>query len=681
MRRQPLRNIGILAHIDAGKTTLTENLLHLTGAITYPGSVDQGSATTDWQLQEQERGITIGSAAITCRWRGAEITVVDTPGHVDFTMEVERSLRVIEGCVLVVSGPDGVQAQTETVWHQAFRRRIPAIAFINKLDRDGFEPERVEEEIRDRLGIEPLPLVLTARSEGEIVLVDVIRNEARVYGIDGLVRNQRAACERRSLSAEEATARALAIERIVDAVASFDDAFAELALSGEEPPTEMFERAIRRAMSERACLPLLYGVARFGVGVELVADAIVDLLPAPDEVPLPATFDAATGQALGPGGGLADADLAAFVFKTELRPRGERLVFVRVFAGELRRGAALRRLPSRVSARPEEVVTVFAGDADPVPRLGAGMIGGLVWPRGAAAPATGETLGGDDLGATFERIDAPQPVVVVALETYDDVAHERLVELLRELAADDPSLVVGTDRETGRATLSGMGELHLELAVERAARELGMTIRTGRPTVARRRVIVASGRGRAELGEPEITRGRVAIEVAITPVPAGLGHVVRLDAPLPRRADWREALEAGLRAGLGADRGDVLAVVGVELHVIDVVVQGSDIAPVAFRDVACRAVESALAAAGPLEAEPWVSVSIVVPDPAVGRVVGDLARRGARIKGSESRAAFQVLAAEAPLEAMLGFATDLRSMSGGRGLFTMEPSSYEPVDR
>jgi len=680
MARQPLRNIGILAHIDAGKTTLTENLLHATGAIRYPGAVEHGSTATDWLLQEQERGITIASAAISCRWRDVEITIVDTPGHVDFTMEVERSLRVLDGVILVISGPDGVQAQTETVWHQALRRRIPAIATINKIDRPGFEDEQVLADIRERLGIEPVPLYVPCGGEGEIALIDVVEGGVLVWSLDGLVRRQRAAHSRRAMTLAESQLRDDALERLADAVASFDDDFAEEVLSGAPPRPEAIRRALRSAMTAQACLPVLYGAVRFGIGVEQVADAIVELLPAPDEVPPPATYDVVTGQALGQGEGLDPSVPAAFVFKTEMRPRGERLVFVRVFSGHLELGQQLERFPDGGSCRVAEIDRIMGGDTDPVDRLEAGMIGGLAWPRESPAPLTGETLAGAGLAVTFERIDPPQPVISVTVEATDPEAHERVHAYLRELAADDPSLVLSVAARTGQTMLSGMGELHLALAVERAARETGLAIRTGHPVARHRQMIITEGDGRAERSDTFGGRGRVAVEVTVRPIHHGLGDVIRYEAARPRRADWREALEAGLENGIGADGMSDFDVVGIELIVTAIEVSGSDIAPVVFRDAARDAVREALEAAGIEAAEPWVTIGAVVPETVVGRLVGDLARRGARIKGSESRGNSQIVSAEAPLARMIGFATDLRSMSGGRGLFTMEPVGYEPLD-
>lgn len=679
MPREPIRNIGILAHIDAGKTTLTENLLHLTGAIRYPGAVEHGSTATDWLLQEQERGITIASAAITCRWRDVDITIVDTPGHVDFTMEVERSLRVLDGVVLVVSGPDGVQAQTETVWHQAYRRKIPAIALINKLDRPGFDDAAVLGELRERLGVEPVPIFVPIVDEEQVVLIDVLGGDAIVWPVAGLVRRQRARGERRALSDDWARRREAALERIVDAVASHDDAFAERVLAGQVLAREDYHRALRRAIGAQACLPVLYGVARFGVGVAEVADAIVDLLPTPSEVAPPMVYSVATGEQVAGAHALGEAAAAAFVFKTEQRARGERLVFVRIFAGRIAPGQALWRWPGGSPTRAGALVRVMGGDSEPVELLEAGMIGGLLWPVGSDSPLTGETLGGEALGVAFERIHAPQPVITISLEAPDLAGHERMQGWLRDACADDPSLVFGTDRASGQTTLAGMGELHLALAIERLTRETGLVFRTGQPTAAARRVVIGEGRGRADAGEEPGGRGRVSVEVVARPLAGGLGERLVIDGRRLKRADWRDALEAGLRGAVAGD-GAAEAVVGVEIEVVALAITGPDPTPIAFHDAGLGAARGALEAAGLAPAEPWASLSVVVPDVAVGRLVGDLARRGARIEGSESRGSHQIVNARAPLSRLIGFATDLRSMTGGRGVFTLEPVGYEPVE-
>ena len=678
MKRRPLRNIGILAHIDAGKTTLTENLLYLTGAIRYPGAVEHGSTVTDWQLQEQERGITITSAAITCQWAGVDITIVDTPGHVDFTMEVERSLRVLDGAVLVISGPEGVQAQTEAVWGQAQARRVPMIALVNKLDRPGFDDARLQVEIRERLGIEPLPLYVPIEAVDEFALVDVLGGEVVSWALAGLARHQRAVMQRRPLGEDEQIIRELAFERIVDAVASEDDGFAEEVLAGREPDRDVTCRALRAAIERQRCLPLVYGVARYGVGVEQVADAIVALLPTPDEVEPPPTYCRGTGERCPGGAGGPKQTAAAFVFKTEMRPRGERLAFVRVFDGELPSGSPIVSATTGEISGPGRIVKIMGGDTEPVDALVAGEIGGILWSRPEGVPRTGETLGVEDLPYTFERIEAPRPVIALTIEAEDAAGDEAMQGVLRQICADDPSLMLETSRDTGLTMLSGMGELHVLLVAERASRELGRPLRTGAPTVRRRHLILGAGEGRAQRADGWSGRGRVSVGVRVAPAGEGKVGLVRYTASRPRRSDWTEALEAGVLAGLGADGSAVNDVIGVEVELLEIEISG-EVAPVVFRDAARAAVAEALEAAGVVAAEPWVALEIVVPEVVVGRLAGDLARRGAKIKGTESRGAAHVISAEAPLAAMIGFATDLRSMSAGRGVFTMAPMGYRPT--
>ncbi len=671
-----LRNIGILAHIDAGKTTLTEQLLSLTGVVRRAGSVDEGTATTDWLVQEQQRGITIGSAAIACRYRDVDITIVDTPGHVDFTIEVERSLRVLDGAVVVLSGPDGVQAQTETVWHQASRRSLPMVGFVNKLDREGFDDERLQAEIRDRLGIEPLPLqVPLEHGDGRLRIVDVLSERELVWEETGRKSGARAGLEGRP-DEEGELHRQLALERIVDMATRFDDELAEQILLGATPSTAAFLPGLRRAVEAGECLPLVYGVARTGAGLARLADAIVDLLPGPEAAGAQRMFELETG-ALGRVSFAPDDERSvAFVFKTEPRRGGQRLAYARVFSGRLERDMRLLRLPGRESYRIGRIVRVMGGSEEPVDWLEAGEIGGLLHRSDEPLPRTGETLAGSDYGWSFERIDAPRPVIAVAIEGEDSEDDAKMRAVLQLATHDDPSLSLQSDRGTGQTLLAGMGELHLELAFERLREEHGVRFRTGPPRARLRRIVRTAAEGvGTDIGE--MTGARVEVGIGLSPIARGLGEVVRYQGQPPRRREWREALEAGLIEGLGVGGSD--QIVGVEITVTDLVVAGAEPAPVAFRNAALRAVSVAVDGAGAVAAEPWMVLNVVVPDEHVGRVAGDLARRRARIRGSESRGAQQVIAAEAPLAELIGYATALRSLTAGRGVFTMEPAGYEPA--
>jgi len=658
------RNIGILAHIDAGKTTVTEQLLHLGPGAGRPGSVDSGTTVTDWMVEEQERGITIASAASSFRWRDVDVTVVDTPGHVDFTIEVERSLRVLDGAVIVISGPDRVQPQTETVWVQACRYALPAIGYVNKLDRDGFDPDAVLASIRERLGITPVPLQIPIVSAETIALVDVITGQQTLFD-----REDQSQWRSDDLDEDAQVLRLEAIERLVDAIASHDDAYAELVLAGGEPTPAEHLRALARAVAARAVLPLVFGAARHGLGLGALADAIVDLLPAPGVASMPAFDRAGHACAIVP----TDAT-SAYVFKTEPRRRGKRLAFVRVITGAIESGADLVRTPMGDALAPARPVHVTGQDYDPVPRLEAGAIGALEIEADEPMPRTGDTLGNAVLPFTFERLRPPEPVLELTVEAPDAGGHERMVAELALLCADDPSLRLGVDRDTGRAKLSGMGELHLEIAIERAARALGFPLRAGTPRIRERGVLLAEGTGEATVQHPT-GRARVRVVVAIAPL-----ATLAVEVPELERPDFRDAVISGLEAAAGVDGRGQRPLLGGRLRA-EIEAHGTDVVPIMFRDAAEWAALRAIESAGLGVAEPWCALTVIVPDAAVGRVVGDLARRRARVRHTESRGPVQELALDAPLAELVGYASDLRSLTAGRGQFSIEPVGYRASER
>ena len=671
------RNIGILAHIDAGKTTLTEQLLFHTGVIGRLGSVEDGSTVADWALQEQERGITIGSAAVSCHLGETEITIVDTPGHVDFTVEVERCLTVLDGALLVLSGPDGVEAQTQTVWHQAARRRLPVLGFVNKLDRPGFDDDALQAQIRARLGIEPLPLQIpVAYGSDDVALIDLLRGELLRWS--GARHRQAArAPEVGHLDEEQEILCLLGRERLVDAVASYDDAFAGRILSGETPEPRAYLEAIASAARARACIPLVYGVARAGIGIGAAARGVVDLLPSPELAPAPPLYELNGRVQAEPAGEDGRGETAAFVFKTEARQRGRRLSWVRVFSGTLRRDSELLRLPSGAPHRLGELVRIMGGSEEPVDALGAGEIGGLVHDPEVQAPLTGETLATSGFGRMFEPLRVPSPVIAVVLEAADLEMDRVLRRRLGAAAVDDPSLEVATDPDTGLVLVAGMGELHLELLVERLRRE-GLHVTVGQPRARHRDVPTRPGRGRASVDALTTAGSRVAIEVEVRPERRSTTRAIAIEIAAPRRQDWREAIEAGVEAGLGGPSSSV-DMIGVLAAVVEIEVHGSDPAPQPFFEAARAATEAAVQAAAPVRAEPWGALAVIVPEASVGPVSGDLARRRARITGSETRGRSQVLSVEVPLADTIAYATGLRSLTSGRGVFTLEPTGYEPI--
>ena len=690
-----IRNLGILAHIDAGKTTLTEQLLYLTGAVRRPGSVDDGTTSTDWRRQERERGITIGSAAIGCEWRDVRLTIVDTPGHVDFTIEVERCLRVVDGGVVVLSGPDGVQAQTETVCQQAARHGLPLIGFVNKLDREGYEPAPFEREVRERIGLEPVPLQIVLEPEGprNVVLLDVLTGTVERWALPSR-RGHLAECSWRPMTADEEVEREVALEHIVDAVANYDDALTEAALTGRALDPAMIWRALRAAAGARACLPLIYGVARHGVGVRRLADALVDALPSPSEASPPPTYPPPTGTKRGgaaaslaaahvdapsPAAASPAVATAAFVFKTEARPGGLRLLFVRSFAGTLRAADRLIRLPVREAYRPTELVRVMGGAVEPTDAIGPGEIGGILEPLGRPTPLTGDTLATPGFDRCFEPVGVPEPVISVVLEAEDSGGDREMREALVQIAEDDPSIVVRNDPDTGACRVAGMGELHLQLLVERLRGTLATSLTVGEPRPRYRYLLASAGTGRGHHDAETVPARRVEATIAVRPLPDAMGRVVRWECTPPSRPGEREAFEAGIHAGLRRSDPEPADIVGAEVRVVAVNASGEPTPPGIFHAVAMAACQDAVEAAGPRLAEPWVRVTIVAPSDHVGRIVADLGRRRGRVAATESRGAVQALDARAPLGELIGYATALRSLTAGRGRFTMTPDGYEAL--
>ncbi len=669
-----LRNIAILAHVDAGKTTLTERLLHVAGAIRHAGAVEHGSTVTDWRPQEQRRGITMTTAASTCRWRDHQITIVDTPGHVDFSLEVQRGLRVIDGVVLVISAGDGVQPQTESHWHAACRYQLPAIGFINKLDRPGHEDERLLEQINKRLGIVPVPLVFVTDGADALRFVDVVAGTAYQVERSALSKHQPASALSVELSDDERVRLELARELMVDVASSFDESFLVKALGDEALTAGDYWDALRVGVTRGKIMPLVYGMARFGVGVATCADAIVDLLPDPSHRQ-PRLYDP-RGQALGP---LAsnDAGLGLFVFKTELRRQGT-LAFVRSFGSRLDPSATtLVESASHTPVADWSLVEVFGVDLVERAYLEPGQIGGIVLPEGGTL-RSGMTLTSKEapIAGTFESIHPPSPVISTALEADSEAGHERLRAALDLLVRDDSSLRTRHDRVTGSLVLAGMGELHLATAIDRIREDFNLEVTARLPRVELTRLPQSSGIGAAEWrdGSDTIT---IEVDVSLTG-DVGVATVVAdpLTGKRIRPESWA-ALLSGLDHALGLDGHDDM-VVGARLTLTMLHVAGGAHAPVAFRDVASDAARSALEAASVVTAEPWSRLHVSVPGIDVGRVVGDLARRGADIGTSISRGEMQTIAAVVPMRAVIGYATDLRSLTGGRGFFSLDPAGYRP---
>ena len=672
--RRPLpesrRNLGIIAHIDAGKTTLTEQLLCLGGVIRRPGSVEDGSTVSDWMAQEQRRGITIGSAAVTCGWRDTAVTLIDTPGHVDFTWEVSRCLRVLDGAIVVISGPDGVQAQTRAVWHQAADHDLPIIGWINKLDRPGMVHEALLDEIESTFGIEPVPMQVPLEyGSGVVTVLDILTGERRTW-TDATKQLGTRAPTLSGLNLEEETLRELALERLGDALASHDDALAELLIEGVMPEPADWHRALITAVRARACLPLYYGCARAGIGIQAIMDAVVDLLPSPQEAASPRLY---SGGADDPGATLPiDASLIGYVFKTETRPGGHRIAWVRVFRGTLKSNVPTMRLPLGRIFNPCQVVRLAGGLENPVTELSAGEVGGLLVAQGEELPATGETLVLGSEERSFEPFGPPSPVVAITLESERDEDLPRLRAAIEALASDDDSLVLSVDRDTGQILLSGMGELHLEVICERLRAEYDIAFQAGRMRPRRQHSLVRTVSGEGEFRLDENPDGHVIVHLRLEPASEEVSSVV-LGAQVTEPS-YRTALVDGVRQIL-FDRADLHAVTAV---ITAVESRGGGLSPRCFWEAGSQAAADSLTRATLIELIPWVTITLVIPEDRMGGVLGDLARRAVRIRSTESRGSMHVLMGDAMLGEMIHYATDLRSLTAGRGSVTIAAAGFRP---
>ena len=651
-----VRNIGILAHIDAGKTTLTERLLFYTGVSWRLGEVDDGTAVMDWMEQEQERGITITSAATQVRWRDHVVNIIDTPGHVDFTVEVERSLRVLDGAVVVFSGVEGVQPQSETVWRQADRHGVPRLAFVNKMDRDGADFERTLEDIRQRLGAEVLAFQLPLGQGDDFRgVIDLLRREVIEHADELGVQVTRGPVPD-ELDDEVELAR----ELLVEAICETDDALLERYLDHGEPPLDELVQAAHRAVCSRGLVAAFCGSAFRNKGVQPLLDAVVDLLPSPLEVTPPTP------------GTPAEGPFAALVFKLQADPPHGVLSFLRVYSGRIDAGTTVLNARTGEKARLGRVYRMHAMDREPVESLGAGDIVAAMGLRAA----TGDTLCDPSHPVVLESIEFPEPVLHAAVEPATGDDQIKLSEALARLRAEDPSLVVRTDADTGQTILCGMGELHLEIARARLEREFGVDARFGRPQVAYRESVLAPAR--VEYVHERVVGGRgqyarVVLELA----PDTTDHVDLGEGLLP--GDLARAVRHGVEDRLARGVRAGFPIVGVAVRLVDATANAVDSSEHAFRQAALAAMDRLLELAGTQVLEPLMKVEVSVPEEFVGGVVGDLSARRARVQAIEAGAARHRIVAEVPLAGMFGYATRLRSLTQGRGVYGMDLDRYEPM--
>ncbi len=671
-----IRNIGIAAHIDAGKTTTTERILYYAGIIHRMGEVHDGAATMDWMEQERERGITITSAATTCYWREHRINIIDTPGHVDFTMEVERSLRVLDGMIAVFCAVGGVEPQSETVWRQADRYQVPRLAFVNKMDRVGADFGAVVEAIRTRLGANGVPVTLPWGSEESFAgLIDLVEMQALRYDEASLGQQFETGPIPAALLPDAEQAR----ERLIAAAAEFDDELAEAYLGGQPIAADLLRRAIRKGTLVNGLVPVFAGSAFKNKGVQRLLDGIVDYLPSPLDLP------AVEGE-LPSGRGRATrepdpkAPFAALAFKIASDAFAGKLTFFRVYSGTLKAGEMALNASTGKKERMGRLLRMHANKREEVPQATAGEIIAAV---GLKSVRTGDTLTDLAHPLVLESMDFPEPVIDIAIEPKTKADEEKLKLALERLAEEDPTFQVRVDRETGQTLIAGMGELHLEILRDRMVREFNVAANVGKPQVVYKESVAARGEAEHRYQRQLAGKGVFAhVRLAIEPAGRGAGFLfANAAAPQELPAEYVAIIESTASAAMSSG---VLA--GYELVDCRVTLLGGshhelESSPQAFQAATAIAFREAALKADPVLLEPVMSVEVVTPSDFTGEVVGDISSRRGRVEGMQPRLDTQVVKAAVPLSEMFGYMTQLRSMTQGRAAYTMQFSHFEAVPK
>ena len=674
-----VRNIGIVAHIDAGKTTTTERILFYTGKIHKHGDVHDGNTTTDFMIQERDRGITIQSAAISCEWKGHSINIIDTPGHVDFTMEVERSLRVLDGAVCVFCAVGGVQPQSETVWRQADRYNVPRIAFVNKMDRMGADFQRVVSELRDKLKAPACPIELpVGREESFSGVIDLLEMKAIVYDEASEGKNFTVGEIPAELKDEAELARAELVEKVADLDEEVMEAFLE---KGDLDNSELIP-AIRRQVVAGKLVPVLCGTSLKDKGVQPLIDAVCAYLPSPDDRPPIAATDLKSGETVTRR--QEDGELlTSLVFKIATDPYVGKLFFVRVYGGVLKKGANAYNPRTKKRERIMKIVRLFADDQIEVDELKAGDIGAIV---GLKDCTTGDTLCAEMKPCYLERITAPQPVMFMAIEPKSSADKDKLVESMKALAAEDPTCQYREDEETGQTILSGMGELHLEILVDRLKREFKCAANVGKPMVSYVETVTAPSL-RSFMFDRELGGKRHAVELKIEVRPLERGEGVKIElgrdfTSLVQDKHLQECVKQGLEDGvvtgvLARYPMTDIAVACLSATIVDPEVSDE----VAFRSAAMMGFREAAEAAAPEFLEPIMKLEITVPPESVGEVLGDLNSRRGTVLDMSQRGDMQLVHARVPLAKLFGYSTAIRSLTKGRASYSMEPDMFELAPR
>ncbi|MBD0267687.1 MAG: elongation factor G [Cyanobacteria bacterium Co-bin8] len=668
-----VRNIGIAAHIDAGKTTTTERILFYSGVVHKIGEVHEGTAVTDWMEQERERGITITAAAITTSWRDHQINIIDTPGHVDFTIEVERSMRVLDGVIAVFCSVGGVQPQSETVWRQADRYKVPRIAFVNKMDRTGANFYKVYDQVRDRMKANAVPIQIPIGAEDHFQgVIDLVHMRARIYHDDlgQNVEDTEIPEDMRELAAEYRA-------KLIEAVAETDDALMEKFFEGEELTEAEIMLALRKGTVTGTIVPMLCGSAFKNKGVQLLLDAVVEYLPAPTEVP--------PIQGILPSGETAErpADdsepLAGLAFKIMADPYG-RLTFIRVYSGILQKGSYVYNATKDKKERISRLIVLKADDRIEVDELRAGDLGAAI---GLKDTFTGDTICDPAHPIVLESLFVPEPVISVAVEPKTKQDMDKLSKALQSLSEEDPTFRVSIDPETNQTVIAGMGELHLDILVDRMLREFKVEANIGAPQVAYRETIRKSVKAEGKFVRQSGGKGQyghVVVKVEPNEVGTGfefvskiVGGTIPKEYISPAEQGMKEACESGILAGY--------PVIDLKVTLVDGSYHEVDSSEMAFKIAGSMAIKEAVMKASPVLLEPTMKVEVEVPEEFLGDVMGDLNSRRGQIEGMGAESGLAKVTANVPLAEMFGYATDIRSKTQGRGIFSMEFSRYDEVPR
>ncbi|NLX71558.1 MAG: elongation factor G [Clostridiales bacterium] len=672
---EKIRNIGIMAHIDAGKTTTTERILFYTGKVHKMGEVHEGSATMDWMEQEQERGITITSAATTAQWKGHLINIIDTPGHVDFTVEVERSLRVLDGSVAVFCAKGGVEPQSETVWRQADRYKVPRLAYINKMDIVGANFFNVVDMIRERLKANPVPIQLPIGAEDNFRgVIDLIRKKA-IYYIDDLgtqSEEKDIPDDLKELADEYRT-------KLLEVVAEQDDELMMKYLEGDELTEQEIKAAIRKATIETRIIPVMCGSSYKNKGVQPLLDAVVDYLPSPVDIPpVEGTIPDSDEKIVRHSS--ADEPLSILTFKVMIDPYVGKLVFVRIYSGTLKAGSYVYNATKGRKERVGRILRMHASQRQEIEEACAGDIVALV---GLKFTVTGDTLCDEEHPVILESMEFPEPVIQVAIEPKTKAGQDKMSSALQRLSEEDPTFRSYVDHETGQTIIAGMGELHLEIIVDRLIREFKVEANVGKPQVAYRETIrksvKAEGRFIRQTGGHG-QYGHVWIEVEPMEHGKGFEFVNKIvGGVIPR--EYIPAVETGVREAMQSGVIGGYPVIDVRVTLFDGSYHEVDSSEMAFKVAGSIAFKEAMAKAEPVLLEPIMKVEVTVPEDYIGDVIGDISSRRGKVEGTELRSGLQVIIASVPLSEMFGYATDLRSKTQGRGNYVMQLSHYDEVPK